>query len=185
VPFTATALVVNVVAASPQGSGNLRAWAYGDAQPTASLVNFVKGVNIANSTSVGICRNLDNQVGICPIYDFSIRAERASTHVVVDVMGYYEGPLMARLWGDGTVEAASRSLDYVSYLGAGEYEVVFDRDVTGCVAMVTPDAHTGWDYDPMFVVVAPRFDQPNGIYVAVYAANGALVDRSFSMVVHC
>jgi len=81
VPAGALALVVNITATQQSGPGHLRAYPYGDPLPNASILNY-SGVTIGNSTILPIC------TGTCP-YDFSIYA-RTSTHVVIDVMGYFD-----------------------------------------------------------------------------------------------
>lgn len=186
IPETATALVLNVTAKGPQGNGNLRAWAYGDDQPSVSLVNFVKGVNIANAATVGICRDLTDYIGRCAPFDFSVRAAFATTHVVVDVMGYYEGPLMVRVFPDGSVLAASRSVvEVYRFENVGQYEVVFDRDVSSCIATATHDAHSIFgDYSAHMVTSLPSLD-PSGMYIGTYDGTGTPENASFSLVVTC
>ena len=81
VPATATALVVNITSAGTLVNGHLRAYPYTGALPTASILNFTAGVNLANSTILPVCE------GTCA-FDFNIYAFKAS-HVIIDVMGYF------------------------------------------------------------------------------------------------
>ncbi|MFZ9629209.1 MAG: hypothetical protein ACO3C1_07635 [Ilumatobacteraceae bacterium] len=182
-PNTATAFLLNVTAASPQGTGNLRVWPWGETMPETSLVNFRKGVNIANATAVAICRDIAN--GLCPEFDFSVRASNSATNVVIDVMGYYEGPMMVKVNDDGTPYATSFSVDSIGVISSGSYEVIFDRDVTSCTASAVIESQgIGMVFGGQ-ITVAPRMDNPNGIYVATFDYAGTWTDMPFSLVVNC
>lgn len=183
IPNTATAVLMNVTAASPQGSGNLRAWAWSGDQPSASLVNFTKGVNIANAATVEICRNELNSGGLCS-YDFSVRASNATTHVVIDVMGYYEGPIAANVYADGSLAAASLALESIEKNFAGDYLLTFDRDVSSCAVEATLSTHsTGFVTGEVSVGRALTSD----FAVWVYTSNsaGSAADLPFTVVVNC
>jgi hypothetical protein len=81
----ATVAHVNIVAVAPAGGGNLRAWAYGQAEPNASIINYqsvTPNLNIANAVNVPLCS------GSCP-YDLAIRANLNAVHIVADVLGYF------------------------------------------------------------------------------------------------
>lgn len=90
VPEGATAAVLNIVAVTPAGPGNLVTFAYDEptpATPLASVINYgaVTGLNaIANGTVVPIC---DPLVGVCT-FDLIVHARVNSVHLVVDVTGY-------------------------------------------------------------------------------------------------
>jgi hypothetical protein len=82
----ATAAVVNFVAVSPTGQGNLRAWAFGATEPNASTINYAAlGLNIANGVVVPLC---DPAVSTCA-FDLSVKASVSGTHLVADVLGYF------------------------------------------------------------------------------------------------
>ncbi|HWM90321.1 MAG TPA: hypothetical protein VN493_06100 [Thermoanaerobaculia bacterium] len=82
---SAPAVVVNFVAVGPAGPGNLVAWAWGQPQPNASVINYsnVTGLNVANGVVVPIAGT-----NLVPA-DLKIRASSAATHVVADVTGYF------------------------------------------------------------------------------------------------
>ncbi|HEX6739391.1 MAG TPA: hypothetical protein VF310_14030, partial [Vicinamibacteria bacterium] len=94
-PGPATAALVNFVAVNPTGAGNLRAWAYRTplpAPPNSSVLNYAfvagAGLNVANGIVVPICdRAQPGQA--CPL-DFRAQADGSSTHLVADVVGYFE-----------------------------------------------------------------------------------------------
>jgi len=81
VPAAATALVLNITSAGTTENGHLRAYPYLGTLPTASILNFTAGVNLANSTILPIC------TGTCGL-DFNIFAYKPS-HVIIDALGYF------------------------------------------------------------------------------------------------
>ncbi len=92
VPGTATSAMVNLVAVTPTGQGNLKVWPYPSLEPSNpySMMNYgeVIGLNaIANGIAIPIC---DANAATC-FYDFTIRAAGSSAHLVVDIVGYF-GP---------------------------------------------------------------------------------------------
>ena len=81
----ATAAVLNFVAVGPQGPGDLRAWAFGQSEPLAAVLNYsnVPGLNIANGVVVPIAGS--------SMYtdDLNVATDVSGTHLVVDVTGYF------------------------------------------------------------------------------------------------
>jgi hypothetical protein len=79
----AQAVVVNLVAVSPQGAGDLRAWATDQPRPLASVLNYdaLPGLNLANAIIVPLRQD---QQGA----DITLRADVSGTEVVADVVGY-------------------------------------------------------------------------------------------------
>jgi hypothetical protein len=82
----APAVMINLIAVSAQGPGNLRAWEFGTALPLASVINYEKlgtFFNIANGIILPIA-------GVSTLEkDLSVRADAAGTHLVADVTGYF------------------------------------------------------------------------------------------------
>jgi hypothetical protein len=62
---------------------------------------------------------------------------------------------------------------------AGQYEVVFNRDVTACSYQATMSITQGE------AVVQPRTGVPNGVFVGTYTSAGAAADRAFHLAVFC
>jgi hypothetical protein len=92
VPGTATSAMVNIVAVFPTGPGYFGVWAYPSPAPASptSVLNFgaVSGLPaIANAIAIPTC---DANTATC-YYDFTVVARGSSTHLVVDVVGYF-GP---------------------------------------------------------------------------------------------
>lgn len=90
VPTTATAVLLNFVAVSPDGIGNLKGSAYPDPIPaTGSIVNYqalTPALNVANAVAFPVC---DASVNTCT-FDISLFANGGGTHVVIDVLGYFK-----------------------------------------------------------------------------------------------
>ncbi|MDA8105303.1 MAG: hypothetical protein M0Z71_07940 [Nitrospiraceae bacterium] len=88
IPAGATAVMINYVAVGPAGPGDLRAWPYGSTMPNSSVINYAAyaGLNLANGLVQPIC---DSTATTCTS-DLTVQADVSSTHLVADVMGYYQ-----------------------------------------------------------------------------------------------
>ena len=75
------AVALNVTAV-PLGNGNIVAYPFNSPVPNASLVNYRSDAqNVANSGTVKTCFNCAK--------DISVKSRVGTTHVVIDVLGYY------------------------------------------------------------------------------------------------
>jgi hypothetical protein len=125
VPDTARAALLNFVAASATGNGNLRIWAWDDqnaAQPTTSTLNYTSGFNSANGVTSMLCNPSTASDGDCS-RDLYAQLNGGSAHLVVDVLGYYSAPGSGPLWGEGRPGAA-RLAGFLGYC-SGPGNVVF------------------------------------------------------------
>ena len=76
------AVHINITAVPVVGNGHLKAYPYKSAAPTASIVNYRSGAqNVANSGTVKTCYYCNQ--------DITIKSGGGTTHVVIDVLGYY------------------------------------------------------------------------------------------------
>jgi hypothetical protein len=78
------------VAVSPVGPGNLRAFAFGGTVPNASVINYspVPGapfLNVANGIAQPVC----NPATTTCTSDLTVQTDAGNTHLVVDVVGYF------------------------------------------------------------------------------------------------
>ena len=80
VPSSASAVVLNVTAVAPTVAGYLTVWPTGGDKPSTSNVNFVVGEVVPNLVTVGV-----GAAGQVSIYNFA-----GATHVVVDIMGWFD-----------------------------------------------------------------------------------------------
>ena len=78
VPPNARSVVLNVTATAPDAAGFLTVFPGGATRPLSSNLNYVKGQTIPNAVIVGL-----GPTGTVDIFSL------ASTHVVVDVVGYF------------------------------------------------------------------------------------------------
>jgi hypothetical protein len=96
------ALVLNFVAVGSLGPGHFTAWPTGGAVPNASILNYGSspGIIVANGVVVTTCGTICvdstppftcDSAQVCPAGDLSVRAAVSSSHLVVDVMGYFRG----------------------------------------------------------------------------------------------
>ena len=86
IPIGATSVAANITVTQAAGWGWLRAWPYGSSG-TASIINYFGGDTIANGLILPIC---DPAAANCSAADLTIRADAAGTHVLIDVMGYFQ-----------------------------------------------------------------------------------------------
>jgi hypothetical protein len=184
IPFTATSIHINVTSAQQTGvgAGNVRAYPSSATLPQAAFLTFTAGTPVSNAGTIGICRTAAGQ--LCPLDDFTIWVSRPS-HIIVDVLGYYEPPLTAQINANGTVFGTSLALDSASNLGIGNYEVIFDRDVSKCVFQAQLGNGDGASGGVGFTWVADRLMTPTGVLVATTNSAGALADQAFQLNVIC
>jgi hypothetical protein len=100
-----TAAAINFVAVDPTGLGNLQLTPYGSALPTASIINYRAGANLANGLVVAIC----NPSSATCTSDVTIKANVSATGLVADVQGYFRrvatGGVGTALLADSAVTA--------------------------------------------------------------------------------
>jgi hypothetical protein len=93
-----------------------------------------------------------------------------------------QGEPATRLWAvinaSGTTGRGS-GVTGSAKLATGQYEVVFNRDVTGCSYQATMSITQGE------AVVQPRTSVPNGVFVGTFTSAGAAADRAFHLAVFC
>lgn len=90
IPDTATevaaAVMMNFFAVTPEGSGTIRAWAYGDPVPLAAAIvydNLGPFFSITNGLIVPVVG------GVSVPANMQVRADFNATHLAVDVTGYF------------------------------------------------------------------------------------------------
>lgn len=105
------AVMLNFVAASPAGAGNLRAWVWDSSAPPApnsSIINYNAAMNLANGVVVPICNIATATGGNCATYDIFIEPFNSATHVVIDVLGYFAAPAPTAL------DTSDQSVDWTA-----------------------------------------------------------------------
>ncbi|HEX7134615.1 MAG TPA: hypothetical protein VF228_18725 [Iamia sp.] len=178
IPASATALELSVSAVSAKGPGYLRVHPAGVATPTATFLNYGPGQNLTNAGTVQVRPGAN-------VTNLSVRAFESDTHVVIDALGYYVTDLFAVV--DTGANAASRGNGVVSVANpfSGIYDVVFDRNVSGCAHLAAP-AQPGSGVNTSYDVSAsPLSGNANGVRIQTFSDTGLAQDRSFTLVVDC
>jgi hypothetical protein len=105
----ATAVMLNVTVTEPTAESYLTVWPTGTTRPTTSNVNYVAGSSVPNVVVVPV--GVDGSVSL---YNFT-----GDAHVIVDVLGVFDGGLLPYLGGRFVAAPPTRALD--SRLGTGGY----------------------------------------------------------------
>ena len=176
IPDVAVSVQLNLGAISQVNStSDLKGWAAGLAQPLASMVNYNPSGPVANMVTMPV-----NSSG-----QFSLQTP-GTAHVFADVAGYYVQSMYASI--DGTdVDAAvwagvASGLLGVTKTAVGEYELTFNRNVTGCVALATDYLFT-----PVHEISTDSdFSQDSTVYVSVKdSSTGTPDDTIFHIALTC
>jgi hypothetical protein len=119
------AVQLNLGAISKFGStSDIRGWATGTAEPTASLVNYNPSGPVANMVTVPV-----NAAG-----QFTLKTP-GSAHAFIDVAGFYVKPLYASIDPSGNIyQGTASGVVSSARTGTGHYTITFDRDVERCAA---------------------------------------------------
>ena len=168
VPSSASAVVLNVTAVSPTVGGYLTVWPAGGPKPGTSNLNFVAGDVVPNLVTVGV--GAGGQVSV-----FNLAG---ATHVVVDIMGWFDNA-----GGFAPLGTPSRLLDTregtCGYtLGPGEtrtLQVASSAAVSAVTLNVTAVAPTASGYITVWPAGSPRPDTSNVNMVAGQAPTPNLV----------
>jgi hypothetical protein len=135
-PYPA-AVAINVTSTGQTGTGNLRVIQSGAGVPLTSLVNYVAGVNIANAAVVR-STHLSG-------YDIYIYSGNSASHAVVDIMGYFNPPVVAptgrayatTAGGASFVAARTKNFSAISSPSTGVYCLSTAVDVTNSPILVS------------------------------------------------
>ncbi len=169
IPAAAVAIQANVVAVGSAGSGFLKVYPAGAPTPAASYLNFRDGKAVANGGAITIDTSGAKH--------FTVLTSRTS-HVVVDVSGYFIKPMSALVGATGNLVNGSRVASVTSP-NPGSYHVLFDRDVRYCAYNVTSSA-TG-----VFAEAQPLNGEPDGVFVLLENSGGDGTDAEFYLTVTC
>jgi hypothetical protein len=167
IPSAATAVAATVVAVDETGPGFLRTWPAGGTAPASSFLNFAPPTIVSSGVTLTIKGSVN------------IAAGAAGTDLVVDVQGYYIKPMWALVNADGSLGTNSRATGSTE-LTTGQYEIDFDRDVSGCAYAASTDETIGTN-----AIVAPRNGVADGVFVATNASGGTNSANAFYVTVTC
>ena len=175
VPASATAVTAVIQSISASGNGDLHLWPFGSSEPQKIFFNFT------NVTSVS--QTVTFQINTSGANDISVRAEKQSTQLVIDVTGYYVKPMYARVAIDGSLIAGSRVTGTRAF-PTGGYQVNFDRDVSACEYNATSAS-----FPTAKIIVSSGGGtvplNPDAVSVFIENATGVPVNGAFQLSVTC
>ena len=102
-------VVLNVTVTGPTKPSYLSLWAAGQARPSVSTINFSAGQTVANHATVPV-----NASGQASYFNLT-----GSTHVILDVVGYYSNGTLLRASRFTAAPAPARIVDTRGVDGAG------------------------------------------------------------------
>jgi hypothetical protein len=167
VPVGATAAFINFVAVGFAGFGDLRAFPFGAAVPTASILNYAipgQNLNLANGIALKIC-DPSLPLPACT-NDFTIQADASATDLVADVLGYYARPVdvVTLLRNDSTTGAVDPDAS-PTICQTADFTPTFNTRavISGTVCLLTAGA--------MNFTTFPRVSSDGGV-TFVFAGSG-------------
>lgn len=170
IPLNATAIAANLTANAPVGNGYVRAWPSAIAtEPAATVLTYVTGPGGISGATLSITPGVATSL--------KVRNHTGTTHLTIDVTGYYIQPIHARVTNAGALDWATNRVTSSSKLADGIFQVNVDRDLTGCSA--TASAHGG---SPLFTSTAVT---GSAVIVYVWTTGGASTNAYFYLDVSC
>jgi len=93
--------------------------------------------------------------------------------------------LWAVVNSDGTLARGKGALD-ANRLGGGQYEVLFDRNVSKCVYTATIGLSGASGFSaPGQITVGRRTGASNGVFITTHNSSGSFADRGFHLALNC
>lgn len=178
VPSTATAIEVAITAVSSEGNGYVRVHPAGSPLPNATFLSFTGSFNVGNAGTVAIRPTTGTNL--------AVKVYQQPTHLVIDVLGYYVPELFAIVTATGGY-VRGNGVTSTGKIPAvnGAYEVLFNRNVTGCTFVATPGNGGGGDPVHGTIGTAARGGVPHGVFVDIKNAAGERINAGFHLVVDC
>jgi hypothetical protein len=168
----AVSIAAVVTGVQPSHGGYIRAWPNGQAEPTATILNYG---TISTGTGATVSINPNST------YSLKLRNYGGPTDVVVDVTGYYAKQLGGFISpSGGTYAGSSRIVSSTRITDPGVYEVKFDRDVRYCSAVASAYYYNYYaSTDPYGAASADT------VRVRLFSSAGAAVNGYFAITINC
>lgn len=163
IPAGAVSVTASVLSIGSTGGGRLRLWAADQTEPQILSMIFQKGQENAQALTYGISAS----------GRFNARSMFGSTHLVVDVTGYYLPPVYGVFNSTGSVVRQGGLALYRH--STGIYILKAPRSINTCAVAVT-----AWD-----TYHAEGYISGQYLYVTVSLPNGTLDDAYFQAIVTC
>ncbi|MDY0908397.1 hypothetical protein [Microbacterium sp. CFBP9034] len=169
IPAGATSATFSFTTTEATGKGRLNAWPNGVSEPGSTVLSYTNANKVTSNPTVALQQTGSPHLRVRN-YDYS-------THLVVDVTGYYIGQMYAYVNSGGTLGGSSRVVS-AAKIGTGMYNVTFDTPLTGCVAVANAD-WGGYIANALYTTSSPT------VTVVVYNHAGVAADYYFNLAVHC
>jgi hypothetical protein len=154
-------------------TSDIKGWATGTTEPTASLVNYNPSGPVANMVTVPV--NASGQ--------FTLKTPGAA-HTFIDVAGFYVKPAYAFVNANGTIKQnAASGVVSITHPSTGRYNITFDRDITQCaISTASLEWAVATDVSPDSQAVVGIPDQ---VRVGAVNSAGTFVDLEFYILLSC
>ncbi|MDY0908398.1 hypothetical protein [Microbacterium sp. CFBP9034] len=169
IPEWASSATFSFTTVESSGKGRLNAWPVGLSEPTSTVLSYTSANKVTSNPTVALPGQGTPHLRVRN-YDYS-------THLVIDVTGYYIGQMYSIGDPTGAPESWSRQTGY-SHDAIGAYTVWFDVDLTACVAVASSPYAAN-------IVTAYAWPDWDAVSVDVWDSAGNPVDGWFNVVVHC
>ncbi|TML20193.1 MAG: hypothetical protein E6G39_00230 [Actinobacteria bacterium] len=157
------AVMLNVTVTGPTEASYLTVWPTGTAQPYTSNINYVAGDTVPNVVIVPI-----GTAGSVDFFNFA-----GDAHVIIDVLGVFDGGPLPLLGGRFVSTTPTRALDTRLATG-GTSGALADHS-----SLVLDVRHAGVPSDATAVMMNVTVATPtSGGYVTVWPAGRAMLDSS-------
>jgi hypothetical protein len=180
-PSRVAAIVGSVSTVNQAGPGYLVFWSYGGTNPYPGGIAQFYYPGVVQTSFVIMPTDIANPV-------WSRGLSSTSTHVIVDVVGYFHKPkvvMTAAVAGGGTLTRGFHAVSAAQTIGGpGTYEVIFDRDVSACNYLTSLGDNSGAVYSGQ-VSASLRVGNNNGIFVWTTDNAGASFPFPFFVEVSC
>ncbi|MFL6090938.1 MAG: hypothetical protein ACJ71Z_12455 [Aeromicrobium sp.] len=179
IPSDADSISAVVHAIGTGAAGDFRVFPRGATQPLAASMAW-GGAGITASNGF----NVELGEGLLPtpfFADLTVFNEGSgSTHLAIDVTGYYVQPIAVHLNSAGAIfSGTDRVASTEKLAGNGAYRVTFDSSIAGCIATATAVENGGGQM--------ATINDPSGSTLDVFVTNddGVLADSAVTVHVAC
>ncbi len=136
IPTNATAIAAMVTAPTPPEHGYLRAYPANQAEPNATVLSYLKGLSGDTGATIPIQAET--------AHSLKVTNHVGPTQLIIDVSGYYHQQMEGMISPTGTLYSGSDRMVSATRTATGEYDVVFDSDISDCSPMI--DTYLGFVY---------------------------------------
>ncbi|WP_426322106.1 hypothetical protein [Microbacterium sp. E-13] len=167
IPAGATGASISLTSTQSGGAGRIIAFPAGIAAPNSTMLSYTSASNVTSTPTVTLRPGADRHL--------SVKNYSTTTHLVIDVLGYYVSQMSAVVDPSGGMYAGSRVVG-TGRIDVGQYAVEFDTDITDCSGVGSSDDTA---------VTVSVYPSEKIAYLYLFDANGQPVDDWSDLVVIC